>query len=502
MSVYGLTYVCGFQVDDLERDAFEVLRLVRSIKNSLAPINRIPLEVLSLIPSYCPKDDEDEQLVTLTHVCRGWRNMFVSHPPLWTRLDFMNIDQTRTYIQRSQSSPLHLHLDSDPADDVFAPVIPHINRLKSLTINAFTLPSVLTHIHSHAPLLEALSIGIHIDGGEVLDGTLFNGDISSLRELHLRGVTLPFSLSSLSNLRVLALLTTFRTYSTTEILDLFEVAPLLHRVHLQCSLSDSSDAPPKRIVSLHHLKNLTIDEDYPPYSILFRHLQIPAGVSLVSDFEYNGDESPFLDYLPERSPNFNNLSHITTINLLFGATLKSMRLSGPSGSLCVFARWGDAPSLTRDHQVLRSLCPMLPTIEKLFVSDYEHKIPGDIEECPVFKTLSSTNNLRTLTLNGCNQTPFIFALDPEQNPSNLVLCPNMEELVIYARYQDMLHVKELFSMAKNRASRGVKLSSITISHPHYRRREALKLREYVAHVEYKPGSTLVTWDYVPDEIAG
>ena len=35
-----------------ERDALDVLRLVRSVKSTFAPINRIPPEVLSLTPGY------------------------------------------------------------------------------------------------------------------------------------------------------------------------------------------------------------------------------------------------------------------------------------------------------------------------------------------------------------------------------------------------------------------------------------------------------------------
>ena len=36
-----VAHACGFQVEALERDAVEVLRLVRSMKNSLAPINEV-----------------------------------------------------------------------------------------------------------------------------------------------------------------------------------------------------------------------------------------------------------------------------------------------------------------------------------------------------------------------------------------------------------------------------------------------------------------------------
>ena len=52
----------GFQVDTDKHDAFEVIRLVRSIKNSLAPHKQDP------------------------SVCRSWRHKFTSRPSMWTRL--------------------------------------------------------------------------------------------------------------------------------------------------------------------------------------------------------------------------------------------------------------------------------------------------------------------------------------------------------------------------------------------------------------------------------
>ena len=47
-------------------------------------------------------------------------------------------------------------------------------------------------------------------------------------------------------------------------------------------------------------------------------------------------ESPLLDYLPVKSHNFSNLSHITAVNLQLGADQKYVQLSGPSGSSRVF----------------------------------------------------------------------------------------------------------------------------------------------------------------------
>lgn len=55
-------------------------------------------------------------------------------------------------------------------------------------------------------------------------------------------------------------------------------------------------------------------------------------------------------------------------------------------------------------------------------------------------------------------------------------------------------------MARNRASRGVKLSSVTIVDvgPCRLAEEALKLREHVAHMEHRVARNAPPWDHVPD----
>ena len=325
------------------------------MKNSLAPINRIPLEILSLLPDHCFGYQVDRCLVALTQVCRSWRDTLTSRSSLWTRLDFANVDKTRTYIQRSQSPPLKLILGNVYDDDALDLVIPHIHRLKSLTINAHGIPWVLHHFRRSTPLLEKLDINIVLRYDASLDCALFNGDPSSLRELRLHGVTTQLPWKSLANLRVANLNTYLDTYEMTQILDFFESAPLLHTVFLRYSMPNSSGPPPRRIVPLRHLKFFTI-ETRQPHIILLRHIHIPAGASLISRFSFPGQESPPLDYLPGRSPNFSNLIHITTVHLSFVPYHNLARLSGPSGSLRVFAKQEDCevhPSYT-DRQILRS----------------------------------------------------------------------------------------------------------------------------------------------------
>ena len=89
------------------------------MKNIFVPINTIPYEVLSTIPDYWvdgdPMDNNtadygmaanntaDRNLITLTHVCHNWRELFISRPSLWTNLDCTNVEKTRVYIERSKS---------------------------------------------------------------------------------------------------------------------------------------------------------------------------------------------------------------------------------------------------------------------------------------------------------------------------------------------------------------------------------------------------------------
>ena len=500
-----MAYPRRVQVDSFEQDASEVLSLARSIKNSFAPINRIHPEVLSLIPDYHREDEAGQDVITLTHVCRRWRDTFTSRPSLWAQLDFKNVDKTRTYIQRSKSSPLKFCLGPGKVtNDAFALAIPHAHRLKSLTVSeANALRVVLKRFRCHAPSLDKLDIGISSKKEPTLDGALFNGDLSFLRELRLSGVITTLPWKNLVNLRVVDLNCHYRGCGVTRLLDFFESAPLLHTVTIEHSKMGSSDAPPGRMVHLRHLQLFCIINADISHSILLHHLHIPIGTTLISSFTSDYDEFPplDLDYLPERFPNLANLPHITAINLDFGPGLK-VQLSGPSGTLRVLVScnpWYFPAPYDNVRQALRSFNrSMLSTIQRLVVSHYMYPSPARVEACPTFQTLSSMNNLRTLVLFDGDDLHFTLLLDPEQNSKNRVLCPDMEELVVYIAIKGEFHVEELVRMAKNRASRGGKLSSIKIVYPGVlmRGEEVKKLRKHVMHAECLVDNRPHRWDSV------
>lgn len=98
-----------FQVTTLERKTLEVFSLVLSMKNMFAPINRIPPEALSLIPDHWGHQAEKD-IIGLTHVCHGWREIFTSRSSLWTHLDCKDTEKIRVYIDRSRSHSLEISL--------------------------------------------------------------------------------------------------------------------------------------------------------------------------------------------------------------------------------------------------------------------------------------------------------------------------------------------------------------------------------------------------------
>ena len=483
-----------------------MLRTVRSIKNTFAPINQVPPEIFSLIPDHC---EAGEDLIRLTHVCHGWREILISRASLWTYLDCKNPNKTGTYIQRSRGSPLEVSLvargPTPLPKDALLLVLQHISRFKALTLygTSLTIPNLVKHFNSPAPLLEKLDIRVLSLESAAVKGTIFGGNLSSLRELRLWGVLTNLPWKNMSNLTILD----FHggsgdNISATQLLDFFEHAPLLRDIRLVDTLPDSSNVPAERAVSLLHLVLLKISAE-PVHSILLNHLHIPTGALVTMEFEFDGERSPILDYLPGSLDNLKNISHVTSINLAFDSGV-AMRVNGPSGGLYMISAWGGSgnPPPMLDHHILRSLNKLpTSTTERLVVTQYYASAHPKTEDSGAYQVLLPMNDLRALTLTDCNNTSFLHALNPSRNTSNTVACPKLEELTLNIPGQrDESRMYGLLEMTMERASRGAKLSSILIcQRESLSAKELSDLRSYACHVEYRFDYTPPRWDILPGE---
>jgi len=505
MSRYRAYMFVSLQAGVLEQDALEVLSLIRSMKNHLAPINRIPPDVFSLVLGYWSDTDMDEILITMTHVCHGWRELLIARTWLWARLDCTNVDKTRVYIERAKLSRMRISLFEDQdqpyLEQAFLLAVPHIRRLKSLTIvGASDIFQNLTKLLTiPTPSLEELTIVLWCDPAPNLDNTLFSG-AHSLRRLCLRGSIADLPWKNLRNLTSFELCTPYDPIVVTRFLAFLENAPLLRDIRLFGLIPTSSNAPPGRVVFLPHLEELSIYA-HPTHSVL-NHISIPVNALLTLDFSFSGDKSPLPDCLPMTAKNLQNLSWITKVNLCFDGRKRLVQLSGPSGALDICGRWESdvkvTPSLGLDYQIMRSLDYFtLSGIERMMVTKYRSLVPTIIENSTPYYTLDRMGDLRTLTLVQCNDLPFIFTLDPGENYLRRLLCPKLEELVLYIETHKPFNITELMDMARRRASKNAKLSLITIiglgDLVSEKANGVLKLRKHVTRVEYRTEKKPPQW---------
>ena len=424
-------------------------------------------------------------MISLTHVCQAWREVFTARSSLWTDLHCVDTDKTRIYLERSSSSPIKLSLDRDgnlSPNDPFFQTIPHaIGRLKSLTIQGTpeNLQDITAHLSHPAPLLERLSI----DGGSehgsqrnpVLATTLFNGDLSSLQALRLRSVRTELPWRNMANLTSFTLALT-SPVSAAQLLDFFENAPHLREVELH-STTPTSGAQKGRLVSLANLKTMHIAGGGPP-SVLLNHLLIPVGAKLTTQGEMRN--SLIEDHLPKCLDNLRNFSNFTTIHL-YAREHPRMEFSGPNGQVSIL-------SITSGVDKTRLV---LDSLAKFDTSKTEHlKIDCSSPPTsdPAYQALLPMKHLRTITLYWYKSPHlFIDALHPCADPSQVMVCPDLEEVVLMPPFdREIFHLGPFIAIAAARASRGAKLKHVSIVTWHgYSHAEAdvLELKKHALHVE-------------------
>ena len=433
-------------------------------------------------------------MISLTHVCQAWREIFISHASLWTRFDCVDMDKTRVYLERSKSSPISLWIgqgnDLSPHDPLLQ-VIPHAtSRLKSLTVHAKReqIDNITLHLSHPAPRIEHLSIycGSVLDSANkpVLETALFNGDLSSLHALYLMHVCTKLPWRNMVNLTSFTLgHTSPGKVSIRQLLDFLDSAPRLERVKLD-SATPTSGAQGGRLVSLERLKSMTILGN-EPCSLLLDHLLIPVGAKLsVLASSFHGG---FEDQFPRSLDNLRNLSDFTNIHLDF-ADRPDLRFTGPNGQVTLTRA---SPGFDSTSQAFEFLAQIdTSKVERLDINRGNPPSGG-----PPYRALLRMETLRTLKLSRC-QGPHLFirALRPGTSSSRAVVCPNLEDLILVLRTNsETFKIRDLVRMATARALSGAKLRTVKIigGQGEPDPGGALELGKHVSHVEYVPVTGVV-----------
>jgi hypothetical protein len=457
------------------------------LRNALAPINRIPPEILALLPDFWGSHiRKGRNVVKLTHVCQSWREIFISRSSLWTYFDCENAGETRVYLERSRSSPIEVWLVRDerlrPGDPFFKILPRASNHLQALFIQGSpeNLQDITPRLSHPAPLLERLTIEIEDivlepQRSPAITAALFDGDLSSLRELCLHCIRTDLPWRNMVNLTSFVL-----TYpppgkiSTGQLLDFFGGAPHLQTVEL-FSVSLAPSDLNGRLISLARLKSLFIRDDRP-ISLLFGHLLIPAGAGLTTELE--PPCSRIEDHLPRSLNNLQNLHNFTRLRLYVDKHRLNFRIAGPNGRI----HMNSSGSPVDTSMVLESLAQLnTSTVKRLKIV-----ITNPPSQDLPYQALLPMKDLRTLTISQCKNLPyFIHTLDPDMNSSNVVVCPKLEKLILRIGKKMVFDVESVIGMAAARAWWGAKLKSVRIlSRRKLVPKSMSELRKHVLHLEY------------------
>jgi len=406
--------------------------------------------------------------------------MFISRASLWANLSYVDAEKTRVYLKRSKSSPINLcleRLEGLVYDDPFREITPPIvGRLKHLFLHATDLQDITKYLIHPAPLLEHLTINrTSGDSGSdsVLPTTLFDGNLSSLRELHLYTVHTQLPWRNMINLTLFSLgFVSNHTISIGQLLDFFESAPRLLEVELLYAALFFG-AQNGRVVSLGDLKRLTIS-GCQPSSLLLDHLLIPAGAEMTTSLDLPGPRID--DHLPRSLDNLKNLSNFTKICLHYKRQFVSLEFTGPNGRARMVSTSSEPGST---HLVSRSLTRLDTSKTK-----WLEVINGDLLSEGIYQALPSMTDLRTLTLSRCESTiSILLALDPVISFKDSITCPKLEEIVF--RTNERFDIESMADIAAARALRGLPLKSVRIiSHGEPVPGEGvIELLKHVANVE-------------------
>ena len=147
------------EVSQLDRDISTALTTVRELKNSLALINRIPLDILSLIPTHLNSQND---IFRASFVCRNWRRAFLQHGALWSTL-FVGKggDYVTTLLERAKGSALHIIVDYQVPLETITLLSPHAQKIRHLEFPSGCWGDVLMFARVNSqplPLLRTLEI--------------------------------------------------------------------------------------------------------------------------------------------------------------------------------------------------------------------------------------------------------------------------------------------------------------------------------------------------------
>ena len=482
----------------MEQDLSHLLPKFKALRNVLAPINKLPPEILSQIPQSFPIRD----LIVVTQVCRYWRATFTSCGPLWCNIDCARGQEALTCLHRSKDSPIYVTVRKIPDDEVLARLSPHIGRIKYLRLKSrwSLAQSVFARFTDPAPNLETLMVICRPSTAAAgpVPSTLLTGNLPNLRSFTLQGLASDLTYFVLPNLTYfeMSMVTSSPiSISLTVLLTFFERSPLLEEVNIDFHGECVHDAPKQKKISLKALRTLYISGSglvgHVDDSLLAR-LELPKGVdATVMVLIPDGSANPIayaVPPFPDRLPFLSGVKRIYAEALL-GHGRCTFWFSGENGKVTVRARW-PITTADLDNLVVGSIQSFSPfstdEVEEFCIRGYQAPVDSYLPALGAFESLP---NLQSLFALHCDNTVLLRAL---RKPTRQLTVPNLRKMELYLDPLKEVSGEELMELVKYRVSEGARLDQLSIISPQVivPVAEVMALRPYVKLVEYKMDNSI------------
>lgn len=269
--------------------------------NDLAPINRLPIEVLQKIfrkgnepsrLSNVPAVYDHKFKVCVTSVCTRWRHAAIADTELWSVVELPGdpLEVVRLSLERSKDQPLTIvsKASSEWHKDIISQ---HMARIRSLTIECppGTYALIEQIFTQPAPLLEDLTLRRRMNIANEVYSALSNFPFPRLRSLTLIKCRLPWSRGVYTGLKKLTIVFNHTKHEKDEdILTLFVDSPGLEHVSLRLGsdysrlLAPTPKAKVSKRIKMISLRTLELEMGMGELVDILSALELPANIQTIS----------------------------------------------------------------------------------------------------------------------------------------------------------------------------------------------------------------------------
>ena len=357
------------EVSQLERDISTALVVVRQSKNSFAHINRIPLEILCLIPAHL---SSHKDRFHASFVCRRWRRVFLQRGSLWSEsLLRKGEEYVKTLLERAKGSALDVVTDYRVPLNTTTLLSPHAQQIKHLEFAHDRWTDVLTFSRVNSgqlPYLRTLKMRIVVgedDQPNMLTPPslpLFSGSVN-LEEFNWElGFLMDFGTEWAGSLGDLAFpnLTTFKLTASpmdgliaSDLLDFLEASPALRTVEVRIDGDILPTGIPRDTLVLPNVKTFSLRSmgDILHVYRLSTYMSCPRAkyTSLINEMPED-QVSPHTDMLPD-SASWNKIVRQYSASPVEEVTLEITDQTGVVTEYSLTFRSSDATAIELGFEV-------------------------------------------------------------------------------------------------------------------------------------------------------